>query len=189
MHRRQRFQLRRVDLINFRTIGKTALLTLIPLSLIVSTCGYRMAGQTTGLSESVKTIAITVFENESFEPNIEAAITRAVTQKFVNDGRLRVVTKEHADALLSGTVIRYELEALSFDQLNYATSYRIKISAAVTLKGTGESSLRMVRNVNAERSYSLGSSIASAESARLAAIDAVSRVIADNIVGLFLEGF
>jgi len=189
MHSRKRFKLRRVDLINFGTLGKAALLTLLPAALIFSSCGYRMAGQTTGLPESIKTIAITVFENESFEPNIEAAVTRAVTQKFVDDGRLRVVPKARADALLTGTVIKYGLEAVSFDQFNYATSYRMRIGVTVTLKGRSESSLRMVRNVNAESFYSLGSSIAGAESARLAAIDTVSRIIADNIIGLFLEGF
>ena len=181
--------MRRVDLINLSLPGKALLLTFIPVALIFASCGYRMAGQTTGLPESIKTIAITVFENESFEPNIEAAITRSVTQKFVDDGRLRVVTKERADALMSGTVIKYELEPLAFDQFNYATSYRIKIIVTVTLEGTGESSLRMVRNVNAESAYSLGGSIASAESARFAAIDAVSGILADNIVGLYLEGF
>jgi len=189
MHRRKRFKLRRVDLINFGNLGKAALPTLFTAALLFSSCGYRMAGQTTGLPESIKTIAITVFENESFEPNIEAAITRAVTQKFVDDGRLRVVPKARADALLTGTVIKYELDALSFDQFNYATSYRLKLSVTVTLKGSGESSLRMVRNVNAESFYSLGSSIAGAESTRLAAIDSVSRIIADNIIGLFLEVF
>lgn len=148
-----------------------------------------MAGQATGLPESIKTIAVTVFENESFEPNIEAAITRAVTKKFVDDGRLRVVPKARADAVLTGTVIKYELEALSFDRFNYATSYRMKLGVTVTLKGMNENSLRMVRNVNAESSYSLGGSIAGAENARLAAIDAVSGILADNIVGLFLEGF
>lgn len=191
MHGRQRFKLRRVDLINLRVLGKAALalLIFIPLSLAVSSCGYRLAGQTTGLPESFKTIAVTVFENESFEPNIEAAVTRAVTQKFINDGRLRVVPKARADALLTGTVIKYELEALSFDQFNYATSYRMKISVTVTLKGISESSFRMVRNVSAETSYSLGGSIAAAESARLVAVGAASGILADNIVGLFLEGF
>lgn len=189
MYRRQRFKLWRVDLINFGVHGKAALLTFLPAALIFSSCGYRLAGQTTGLPESIKTIGITVFENESFEPNIEAAITRAVTQKFVDDGRLRVVPKARADALLTGSVNKYELEALSFDQFNYATSYRLKLSVTVTLKGRSKSSLNMVRNVKAESSYSLGGSIAGAESARLAAIDTVSGILADNIVGLFLEGF
>jgi len=99
------------------------------------------------------------------------------------------VPKARADALLTGTVTKYELEALSFDRFNYATSYRMKIAVTVRLEGQGGSSLNMVRNVSAETSYSLGGSIASAESARLAAVDAASGILADNIVGLFLEGF
>ncbi len=189
MHRRRRFKLRRVDLINFGTLGKAALLTLLPAVLIISSCGYRMVGQTTGLPESIKTLAIIVFENESPEPNIEAAVTRRVTQRFVDDGRLRIVPKARADALLTGTVTKYRLEALTFDQFNYATSYRMRISVTVTLKSKGDDSLRIEKNVNAESFYSLGASIAGAESARLASIDTVSGIIADNIIGIFLEGF
>ena len=189
MYSRRRFQLWRVDLINSGALGKAALLTLLPAALIFSSCGYRMVGQTTGLPESIKTVAVTVFENESSEPNIEAAITSRVSRRLVDDGRLRVVPKEKADALLTGKVTKYELAALSYDQFNYATSYRMRVSVTVTLKSKGDSSFRIVKNIKAESFYTLGASIAGAESARLTSIDRVSGIIADNIIGLFLEGF
>jgi hypothetical protein len=181
--------LRRGYLIDIGIRGKVAFFTSIPALIFFASCGYRVAGQTTGLPESVRTIAINVFENDSLEPNIESAVTRAVTQKFIDDGRLRVVPQGRADAVLTGTVQRYNLEALSFDRFNYVTEYRLGLEVSVTLQGRAESGIRLKKNVKAETFYRLGQSIVEAESARLKAIDTASGIIADNIVGLLLEGF
>lgn len=189
MHSRERFQLRRGNLIRVGIGGKIPFIALLTAVVIAGGCSYRMAGQQSSLPESYRTIAITVFENDSFEPNLENAITLAVTQKFIDDGRLRVVGQGKADLVLTGTVKDYDLRAVAFDEFNYATLYSLNMGASVTLKSSDGSDFIMQGTVSGAASYSLGANIVGAERARLGAIDAASNVLAANVIGLFLEGF
>ena len=181
--------MRRGNLIRVGIGGKLPFIALLTAVVITGGCSYRLAGQASSLPESYRTIAIIVFENDSFEPNLENAVTKAVTQKFIDDGRLRVVERAKADLVLTGTVKDYELQAVAFDSLNYATQYNLTLSAGVELKSSDGSDFIRHGTASGATAYNLGANIVGAESARLSAVDAAARVLAENVIGLFLEGF
>lgn len=181
--------MRRGNLISTGIGSKIPFIVLLIAVVIAGGCSYRLAGQQSSLPESYRTIAITVFENDSFEPNLENAITMAITQKFIDDGRLRVVKRAKADLVLTGTVNDYDLQAVAFDEFNYATQYSLTLGASVELKSSDGSDFIMRGKASGATSYSLGANIVGAESARLRAIDTASGVLAANVIGLFLEGF
>lgn len=172
-----------------RSSAVTALLCVLAAILPTAGCGYKMVGQSTGLPESIKTLAITVFENDSSEPNVEEVVTQSILQRFVRDGRLRIVSRDKADAILSGTVIKYALEPVAWDEFNYVKQYIIRLTVRIDFKDTTGSDLHISQIVNAQSSYGLGVSIVAAESVRQDAIARVSLILGDNIIGLLLEGF
>ncbi len=173
----------------FRRGALAVLLLALFAMLPASGCGYKVAGQSTGLPESIKTLAITVFENDSSEPNVEEAVTRGILRRFVRDGRLRIVSRDKADSILSGTVIKYKLEPVAWDSFNYVTQYIIRLYVRIDFKDTTGNDIHISQVVYAQSSYRLNISIVTAESARQDAITAVSLILGDTLVGLLLEGF
>jgi hypothetical protein len=67
-------------------------------------------------SEEYKTIAIEVFENDTFSTGIEAQISEAVAKEIMRTTKWKVTSARRADTVLTGTVTTSELRALSSDQ-------------------------------------------------------------------------
>ena len=76
----------------------------------IAGCGYSFQGT---LPPHIKTIAVPMFVNRTNQPAVESVITRAIVDAFATNGRLRVVRREDADALLEGEVIAYTLGAIA----------------------------------------------------------------------------
>ena len=91
-----------------------ALLAALAASLLAAGCGYYSfspAVQKGGIG----TVAIPVLGNESLEYGIETDVTEALNETFTEDGGLRVVAEDEADALLRGAVGLYERAVMSDD--------------------------------------------------------------------------
>ena len=107
------------------------------LLLLMTGCGYSPRPL---LGSGLRTIAIDNLENKTYEHSLEVLIAQAVRNEFIFDGTLKVVEKTRADLLLSGAVIDYIFEPLSYDNKDKAESYRLRIRTKLTLKNlkTGE---------------------------------------------------
>lgn len=82
---------------------------LVPLLLSSSLAGgclYGFAGG--GLPAGLKTVAVLPFENATAEPSLTQEITRAVREAVESRLGLRAAGEAQADALVRGTITRYE---------------------------------------------------------------------------------
>jgi hypothetical protein len=104
------------------------LTALLPL-IVCSCCTYSFTGITTG----IKSIAIPTFENESLKYGLEETFTRAVTDAFIEDNRLKIENEKTADAILQVTIKGFERAPYSFDEEENVKEYKISISANVAL--------------------------------------------------------
>jgi outer membrane lipopolysaccharide assembly protein LptE/RlpB len=106
-------------------------LSLIPLIVfaLFSCCTYSFTGITTG----IKSIAIPTFENESLKYGLEETFTRAVTDAFIEDNRLKIENEKQADAILHVTIKGFERTPYSYDESENVKEYKISISAHVLL--------------------------------------------------------
>lgn len=106
-------------------------LSLIPIVLLLSCscCIYSFTGITTG----IKSIAIPTFENESLKYGLEETFTRAVTDAFLEDNRLKIENEKNADAILQVTIKGFERAPYSYDESENIMEYKISISASVLL--------------------------------------------------------
>ena len=112
---------------------KSAKFLLFPiLALILSGCaGYRV-GST--LDKSIKTVSLSII-NKTDEPSIEVAVMKALRAELQMDGRLEVRSQNEADVVLSVTLKKFDLHALSFQrkQGSLAREYRMTMTASAVL--------------------------------------------------------
>jgi hypothetical protein len=106
------------------------LITPFILILIHSCCTYSF----TGISAGIKSIAIPVVENESLKYGLEDTFTKAVTDGFIEDNRLKIADENSADAILLVTIKTYNRTPYSYDEAENVLEYKIIISASIILK-------------------------------------------------------
>ena len=101
----------------------------LALSLAFPGCGYTTK---TVLPRNIKTIFVETVKNKipieqvfSYQQGMEMDITNAVIARLQQDGNLRVVTQDKADAILKMDLLAYEQEGLRFDQLEEVQEYRL----------------------------------------------------------------
>ena len=111
-----------------RGVGRALALGL--LAAAVAGCGYSFRGT---LPEHIQTVAVPLFANKTGEPRIESLLTSAVIEAFSTNGRLRVVKREDADAILEGEVVGYSLLSISYDSQANVRQYRLLLTMNLKL--------------------------------------------------------
>ena len=100
------------------------------LATALAGCGYSFRGT---LPEHIQTVAVPLFANKTGEPRIESLLTSAVVEAFSTNGRLRVVKREDADALLEGELVGYSLLSISYDSQANVRQYRLLLTMNLKL--------------------------------------------------------
>lgn len=100
---------------------------LIILFMMPASCGYRLSGTGSLLPDGTRTIAVPGFINNTNEPYVDVEVTKAVSDEFMADGRLRVVDLEGAGLVLRGKVITYEVIALSYTAASIVQQYKVRL--------------------------------------------------------------
>ena len=109
--------------------------------LAVNGCLYGFAGG--GLPSHIQTVAIMPFDNQTPEPSLTLEVAAAVTEAIERRLGLRLSSESSADAIVRGTVTRYEadvpLQVLSDDLGNVTvTRRRVQISVSVEIFDVAE---------------------------------------------------
>jgi outer membrane lipopolysaccharide assembly protein LptE/RlpB len=108
---------------------------LIPL-LLSSACGYHTAGHSVQLPDTLQTIAIPAFKNETTSYRIEQMLTASVVHEFTTRTHYRILhdAGDDADARLQGTVLSTAASPLAYDTITgQAASVLVVVSMRVTL--------------------------------------------------------
>jgi len=118
-----------------RLTGLTALLL-----LLAGCAGYKL-GPSNGMSAGSRSVEIRPFANQTFEPRLTEAVTQQLRKQFQRDGTYRLATREAADLVVTGSLVRFEREPLSFQPRDVLTTrdYSVNLTAqvrAVDSRGT-----------------------------------------------------
>jgi hypothetical protein len=92
-----------------------------------------------GGKSSIKSIAVTQFENETIEVGLSTTMTDLVVNAFIMDGNLKVVSENEAEAVLQGTLSSYTREPHTFDEADNVSRYAVRIVFGIVLKKGGGS--------------------------------------------------
>lgn len=109
---------------------------LLSLFLVISGCGYSLGLGGFWLTH-IKTIYVETFDNKTYEPNIEIAISNDIRSHFNTNGVLKVVnSREEADSLLQGEVIEYRRQPARFSEEDEKIVDEYKLVLVTNLKFT-----------------------------------------------------
>ncbi len=170
---------------------KHVFIVLVSLPLVLSACGYHLAGSNR-LPSDIRTIAVPVFYNETFEPMLENAVTSAVKQEFLTASRLAVVNDpDQADLVLKGTVVSFGLTPISFDRTkSVVLEYRVRIRASVTVEDRRTQKVLWKDSaMESAAEYRVNPDTAANRVAQDHAIAEAGKRLAENVVHRVLKGF
>ena len=172
---------------------QTSIMFLLLSLLLISSCGYGFTPVGGIVPEDTKTIAIPAFVNGTAEPYVDVEVTKAVVNEFLTDGRLKVVSAETADLVLSGKVTKFDMTPSAYTIDNYVQSYTVSIGLNVTVEDVKTHKLILqdtgIGSVfNASYGVSLGD-ITATKIAKEAALKNASRDVASTLRSKLLDGF
>ncbi|MCM8781607.1 MAG: LPS assembly lipoprotein LptE [Candidatus Omnitrophica bacterium] len=115
------------------------LFTVYCLLFTVYGCGYTTKSL---LPSYIKTVYVENFKNSIditaevsnkkpyslYKPGLETEITKAIIDRFIYDGNLKVVkNRDEADAILNGELIEYVKEPLRYDTNDNVIEYKVRV--------------------------------------------------------------
>ncbi len=110
---------------------KLVIIAIFVIMLSLTACGKPPVSV---LPTYIKKIAVNNFSNNIVQYGIEDMLTKKVIEEFLRDGRLEIVKAEEADALLTGVIVRYSLEPVSYDAQSVIEQYKLFIGVDVTFQ-------------------------------------------------------
>lgn len=121
------------------------LLILLTVAGTLGGCGYTFKSS---LPAGLKTIYVETFENKIdfttenrrnlYLPLLEQEVRRAVTDRFLFDGNLKLEDANNADLILEGKLLNYRRVGLRFASNDDVEEYRVYITVSLRLTRNGE---------------------------------------------------
>ena len=166
-------------------------LVLAVTALAGSRCGYTLVGRGSSLPESIKVVQFTTLENRTPQIELEQRFSAAINRELVSRGRFKVqASADGANAVLSGTVLAFNLYPVAFDAQGRATDYQVQVTANVSLKTLPEDKPIWENPAFTFRdNYQFSATTASYTDLINDAIDRVADRFAQSLVTSLLEGF
>lgn len=155
-------------------------------------CGYHTAGHSAQLPESVKTIAIPAFKNETLTYHIEQMLTSSVVREFNARTHYHVLndTTEDPDATLKGTVLSTSASPLTYDTATgRAASVLVVVSMRVQLSDRSGKVLYQNPAYLFREQYEVSQDLSSFFEEDSPAFRRLSQDFARTLVSNILEGF
>jgi len=120
-----------------RTVGILGVLGVLSGGVFNTSCGYTLAGRSSTLPVSIKTIGIPLFTNRTTVFNLETKLTEKVRSEFIGRGKFTISSDATGvDGLLTGEVTTVSITPASINANQLASRYAITIVARVELRDT-----------------------------------------------------
>jgi len=99
--------------------------------VLLAACGYTTHSLMPG---EVNNLAVDVFGNDTFEREIEFTLTRELSRELNQRAALRLTRRRHADAVLTGRIVRVSYPTLVETTNNEVSEQAVLVEAVVELK-------------------------------------------------------
>ena len=160
---------------------------LLLLVALAAGCGYSVRGH---LPDDVRSVAVPILENRTTKPAVETEMTRALADAFATDGRLRVVSRDAADAVLEGEVTGYELVSIAFDPSANVRLYRLVVTMNVRLRDVRRKTLLFEQfGLSEKADFRVSGAVSETIAREEIALRAATADIARAVVALAIERF
>ena len=158
------------------------------VAVVFSSCaGYQMGASRPGAMEGVKTLAVPLFRNNTLEPRASSIVSNNVVRLLHNDGTFKLVDSSLADAVLKGTITRFDRRQLRSARNNSLRTRELELrvwidytvetrTGAVLMRGTANGSTSLFLDPNFQLTERQG-------------IDDASLRAAEDLVSRLCEGW
>ncbi|HYG24965.1 MAG TPA: LPS assembly lipoprotein LptE [Verrucomicrobiae bacterium] len=157
------------------------------VTLLASGCaGYRL-GPTNSAVAGEKSIQLSPFSNQTFQPRLGDAVTTALRRTIQSDGTFKLATGGEADIIVTGTLIDYDRRELSLvpNDVLTVSDFRVNVKARVTARERASGKVLVDREVTGYTLVRVGSDLTSAERQ---ALPVLADDLARNIASLLVDG-
>jgi outer membrane lipopolysaccharide assembly protein LptE/RlpB len=162
------------------------------LILFCTACGYHTAGHVVQVPESIQTIAIPAFKNDSSTYRIEQILTAAVVREFTTRTRYQILHRasDDADATLSATVLSTSAMPLAYDT-NTGRAASVLVVVGISVKLTDRHGKVLYENPQYlfREQYELSQDLTTFFQEDSPALHRLSRDFGRTLVSNLLEGF
>lgn len=158
--------------------------------LLTSGCGYHLPGQVNNLPDDIQTVYVGTFGNRTSEPFVENRVTDSVITEFARSDVLSLIgEKQKADAILTGTVVRYSQSAVAYSGTDRIVEYRssMSVEAALRRQDTGRTLWKGTLEWSEEFASDRDKSVQEDNEAR--AIEDISDRISEQLYARILDTF
>lgn len=152
----------------------------LAVSAFFSSCGYHLGGLKPKAMDKVESVSVTVFQNDSLEPQAGTLVTNSLSTALQRDGTFKMKSWRQADARIEGRVASIEYVQLrSSSQDTYRsteTGLIIRVEYTVV---DAKSNKVLMKGVVAEQSslFSLGNQ----QTAKTNALSYAARLAGERI--------
>lgn len=107
------------------------------LALLAGCAGYQL-GPTNGLDAGSRTVRVAYFENQTQQPRLSEEVAHAMRKQFQQDGTYRLATSGEPDVMVTGRLVRFERNAVSYSPRDTRTTRdeEIRLHAHVIARDT-----------------------------------------------------
>ena len=155
-------------------------------------CGYHVAGHSDLLPKTLNTIYVPAWGNSTVKFRLNDSLPQDIAREFIARTRYAVVTKpDNADAVLTGTVLRYNATPAILDPATSRASVvemDIAMSVKLTERATGKT-LWENTYLTFKQRYEISTTPATYFDESNPALERLSREAARNIVSAILSNF
>lgn len=152
-------------------------------------CGYHLSRPANSATMGGKSIAIPVFANKSFKPNLEAILTGSLVDEFAWRNGGTVVGEDAAQVVLTGTILSYAVSPVSYTAADRIREYRTTVTIEATLREKESRRVLWKGSESFSQDYPANTNIALQQNSEDAAIREICRKLARQVYQKITEGF
>ncbi len=163
---------------------------MVMMLCFVCSCGYHLAGLNNGNSDGIQSVAVSLFSNETTEPNIEFMFTQALRDEFLKRGRIKLTSEEKADAIFKGRVIRIYTTDVAHTGVEQTSETRIFVTVDVKCEDKRSGEIIWQDNqLTLYEEYERGLEASEGYNKRVVALKYLAQQVAERIYDRFTSRF
>ena len=164
---------------------------LVIILAVATGCGYHVGGTADLLPKNLKTIAIPAFGNVTTRYDLARMLPEDIAREFISRTRYRVVADpDQADAVLTGSVVRFTSNPTTADDSGRATAVQASVVLQLTLRDHATGAVLFNRpGAEFHERYAISVSPADYFDESGVAMKRLSKDVAQNVVTAILEDF
>jgi len=165
----------------------------VPLGVFLlvtfAACGYQLQDRGLSAPEGVQTIAVPILENRTSETGLETVFTNDLAYEFTRSKVLQLVDKAQADAVLRGIIRSIKDTNIAYNAEFGSAERRVRIALGLTLVRRDGRVLWSNAAVSDQEPYRVVESKQITDGNKRAALDVMSKRLAERIHNQILEAF